>query len=367
MQEIQQEIATKVERVTAWLKEKQLDALLIRRNENLAWITAGILARRVLLPSDTNVCTILITKDGDRYYLSTNNEAARLADEDFAGLGFEPVIWPWNEDGQAAAIERLAGSAKLATDQAMAGASAHDLTALRTPLLAAELARYREAGKQVAAIVTNVLQQLQPGMTEFTMNGLAARQLWSAGIEPSVLLMAVDDRIFRYKHAVAHGERLRKFGMVNLCARSHGLCLSITRFVHFGAPPKELTNAFAVAAEVNAALLSASRAGTTSAELYAAASQAYAKAGYPAEEANHHQGGPCGYMERDWVATPSGNQFLIDGQALAWNPSFRGGKVEDTLLLTNNLLERITDTPDLPVVHTSCNGASFESAGILVR
>lgn len=363
----QQEIATKTDRILAWLRETQLDAVLIRRNENLAWITAGVLDRRVLLPSDTNVCSVLITSNGDRFYLSSSNEAARLADEDFPGLGFTAVIWPWHEDSQAAALDRLVPSAKLATDQAFGGASVHDLTSLRTPLLPSELERYRKAGKQVAAIVTQVLQQLEPGMTEFAMNALAAGQLWSAGIEPSVLLMAVDDRILKYKHAVAHGIRLQKFGMVNLCARSHGLCLSITRFVHFGPPPQQLADAFAVAAEVNAALLSASREGAVSADLYAAASQAYAQAGFPGEEAQHHQGGPCGYMERDWVATPSGRQALLNGQALAWNPSIRGGKVEDTVLLIEGRLELITGTPALPTVHTTHNNASFVSAGMLIR
>ncbi len=368
MQETQQqEIAIKAERIVAWLRETGFDALLIRRNENLAWITAGVLDRRVLLPTDTNVCSILITGKGDRYYLSTNNEAARLADEDFAGLGFEAVISPWHEDGQTTAIERLVPSANLATDQAMAGASVQDLTALRTPLLAAELARYREAGKRAGGIVTNVLKQLEPGISEFDMKALAAQQLWSAGMEPSVLLMAVDDRILKYKHAVAQGDRLKKFAMVNLCARKHGLCLSITRFVHFGTPPQQLMDAFAAAQDVNAALLAASRAGAAGADLYATAADAYTRAGYPGEEAHHHQGGPCGYMERDWIATPDGRQTLVDGQALAWNPSIRGGKVEDTLLLVDDHLERITDTPDLPAVRTTCNGVSFASAGVLVR
>jgi antitoxin VapB len=358
-----QEIATKTERIVDLLKAHKHDALLIRRNENLAWITAGVLDRRVALPSDTNVCSILVTSSGERFYLTTNNEAARLADEDFPGLGFEAITWPWYEDGLDAAIKRIIKSGKLATDHPTGSASIADLTPLRTPLLPTEIDRFRTAGKQVANIVSSILQHLAPGVTESQMNAMVASELWSVGIQPSVLLMAVDERILKYKHAVAHGDTLRKYGMVNLCARKAGLCISITRFVHFGAVPQQLADAFGVAAEVNGALLTASKAGAASAALYAAAQASYAKAGFAGEEAHHHQGGPAGYLERDWVAAPDGRQTLVNAQALAWNPSIRGGKVEDTVLLLDGKIELLTPTPDLPQVSTG----TYVSAGVLTR
>ena len=363
----QQEIATKTARIVDLLKAGKQDALLIRRNENLAWITAGILDRRVALPSDTNVCSILVTSGGDRFYLTTNNEAPRLADEDFPGLGFEAIIWPWHQDGLAEAIKGIVKTGSYATDQPTNAAPVLDLTALRTPLLPAEMERYREAGRQAAGVVTSVLNQLKPGITESQMNALAAAELWAAGMEPTVLLMAVDDRILKYKHAVAHGDTLKKYGMVNLCARKAGLAISITRFVHFGPVPQQLTDMFGVAAEVNASLLAASHAGAISGELYAAAQQAYTAAGFAGEEEHHHQGGPCGYLERDWVAAPNGQQRLVDGQGLAWNPSIRGGKVEDTVLLSSNRIELLTSTPDLPQVNTRIGALDYVSAGVLTR
>ena len=363
----QSEIATKVDRIVEFLKARKQDALLIRRNENLAWITAGILDRRVALPSDTNVCSVLVTASGDRFYLTTNNEAPRLADEDFPGLGFEAVVWPWHEDGMPTAITRMVKAGTVASDYATGNAPVLDLTALRTPLLPSELERYREAGRQASAIVTSLLQQLQPGITESQMNAMAASALWAAGMEPSVLLMAADDRILKYKHAVAHGDTLKKYGMINLCARKAGLAISITRFVHFAPMPQQLVDMFGIAAEVNGALLAASRAGATSGALYAAAKQAYATAGFPGEEEFHHQGGPAGYMERDWIATPDGQQTLVNAQGLAWNPSIRGGKVEDTVVLLDDQIELLTATPELPQVHTRSGSSTYVSAGVLTR
>ena len=372
MSEHQQEIQIKVERITAFLKAEKHAALLIRRNDNLAWITAGRLQTRVLLASETNVAAILLTDDGKRFFLTTNNEAPRLEDEDFAGLGFEPIVISWHGNGFDEEISRIVGTGSILTDIYYGNTIARcpevrDLTPLRTPLLESEIARYRALGESVASVTSDVLHKLQPGVSESQMNAMVASGLWSEGIEPSVLLMAVDERILKYKHAVGHGQALLDFGMVNLCARRHGLCISLTRFVHFGTMPQRLVDAFGIAAEVNAALQAATREGATAGDLYRVAHLAYARAGFIDEEEQHHQGGAAGYVERDWVATPFGHQVIVDAQAFAWNPSFRGGKVEDTVLLKDGAIELLTPTPQLPQVRTSAGGHEYISAGVLLR
>ena len=75
---------------------------------------------------------------------------------------------------------------------------------------------------------------MEPGLSEYDLEALTAANLLRRGILPSVYLFAVDDRIYKYKHAVARGARLKKYGMLNLCSRKWGLAISITRFVHFG-------------------------------------------------------------------------------------------------------------------------------------
>ena len=124
------------------------------------------------------------------------------------------------------------------------------------------------------------------------------------GLAPTVLLMGVDERIHRYKHAAARGGVLQRYGMVNLCARRWGLIVSITRFVHFGALPTELSAAFEAAAQNHAALLHATRDGAVSSDIFAAARRAYGSVSAADEIERHHQGGPCGYAERDWVIRP---------------------------------------------------------------
>jgi antitoxin VapB len=155
--------------------------------------------------------------------------------------------------------------------------------------------------------------------------------------------------------------------MLNLCARRWGLCISITRFVHFGAMPQALQDAFGVAAEVNARLLAATKEGASAADLFRVAADSYAALGHPGEELRHHQGGATGYAEREWLATPAGTERVVNNEAFAWNPSVAGGKAEDTVVLRDGKIELLTRTPDLPVVSTRAGERTLESAGVLVR
>jgi Xaa-Pro dipeptidase len=365
--DLQQERATKFERMCAWLEAQELDAVLLRRNENLAWMTAGAADRRVLLPCETGIAALLVCRDGRRFFLAPNNEIERLRNEEFRGQDFEPVISSWSETTDASQLERLAGSDRVAADAPGIVQRRADLARLRVPLTETEIARYAWLGSHTAAVVADVLVHLRPGVTEREMGARIAYALMQRGIEPSVLLMAVDDRIRKYKHALSHTGRLERFAMLNLCARRWGLAISITRFVYFGTMPQELRDKFRAAGAVYAALLDGTRAGATSAQLYTRAQEAYRAAGYADEEAQHHQGGATGYREREWLAMPSGSETVAEPQAFAWNPSIQGGKVEDTVLLRGGRLQTLTSTPSLPTVNVNAGGGTYTIADVLVR
>ncbi|MGA8741641.1 MAG: M24 family metallopeptidase [Terracidiphilus sp.] len=360
------ELDAKHEKLAGWLRENKLSGVLIRRNENVAWLTGGAVELRVLTPCETGVASLLVTAEGKRYYFTTENEAPRLHDEEFGALDFEPVLFPWYADETAAAAQKLAGG-PLGSDTPLAGTVSVNLYPLRASLNETEIARYRWLGTQTADATIEALQEVEPGLSEYDLEALTAANLLRRGILPSVYLFAVDDRIYKYKHAVARGARLKKYGMLNLCSRKWGLAISITRFVHFGELPAELDARFKSAAQVNAALLDATRVGATSAELFRAAQAAYTAEGFPGEERFHHQGGPTGYGEREWVATPEGKETVVNNQAFAWNPSIRGGKAEDTVILHDGKIEWLTATPELPVITAEVNGKVYPAAGVLVK
>jgi antitoxin VapB len=360
------ELESKNTKLVEWLRSQGLSGILIKRNENVAWLTGGAVELRVLTPSETGVASILVTAEGKRYYFTSENEAPRLHDEEFGGLDFEPVLFPWYADDTAATAAKLAGGS-LASDTSIAGTTQANLFPLRASLSETEIARYRWLGAETAAATVESLHQVEPGLSEYDLEAITAGNLLRRGILPSVYLYAVDDRIYKYKHAVARGARLEKYGMLNLCSRKWGLAISITRFVHFGELPPELSARFKSSAQVNAALLDATRVGATSAELFSVAQAAYATEGFPGEERFHHQGGPTGYGEREWVATPEGKEIVVSNQAFAWNPSIRGGKAEDTVLLHDGKIEWLTATPGLPVIDATVNGKNYPAAGVLVK
>jgi len=360
------ELEAKHERLVEWLKAQKLAGVLIRRNENVAWVTGGAVELRVLTPGETGVATLLVTAAGKRYYFTTANEAPRLRDEEFGALDFEPVIFPWYADDTNAVAAKLAGG-PLGSDTPGAGLTVVNLFPLRAALSETEIARYKWLGAETAAATVEAIHQVEPGLSEYDLEAITASALLRRGILPSVYLFAVDDRILKYKHAVARGAKLKKYGMLNLCSRKWGLAISITRFIHFGALPAELATRFKAAAQVNAALLNATQVGATSAELFKVAQAAYVSEGFPGEEQNHHQGGPTGYGEREWVATPNGTEVVVNNQAFAWNPSIQGGKAEDTVLLRDGKIEWLTATPELPTIESGANGKSYPAAGVLIK
>jgi Xaa-Pro dipeptidase len=360
------ELDAKHEKLVEFLRENKLAGVLIRRNENVAWLTGGAVELRVLTPCETGVASLLVTAEGKRYYFTTENEAPRLHDEEFGALDFEPVLFPWYADDTAAAAAKLAGG-PLGSDTPGAGLTQVNLYPLRAALGESEIARYRWLGAETAAATVESLHQVEPGLSEYDLEAITAGNLLRRGILPSVYLYAVDDRIYKYKHAVARGARLKKYAMLNLCSRKWGLAISITRFVHFGELPGELAARFKSVAQVNAALLDATRVGATSAELFKVAQAAYSAEGFQGEERFHHQGGPTGYGEREWVATPNGKETVVNSQAFAWNPSIRGGKAEDTVILKEGKIEWLTATPELPVINAVANGKTYPAAGVLVK
>jgi len=360
------ELEAKHQKLVEWMRAQHLAGVLIRRNENVAWITGGAVEVRVLTPSETGVASLLVTADGKRYYFTTENEAPRLHDEEFGALDFEPVLFPWYADETFEAAAKLAGG-PLGSDTPGPGLTPVNLFPLRAALSESEIERYRWLGAETAAATVESLHEVEPGLSEYDLEAITAANLLRRGILPSVYLYAVDDRIFKYKHAAARGHRLKQYGMLNLCTRKWGLCISITRFVHFGELPAELAARFKSAAQVNAALLDASRVGATSTDLFQVMRLAYAAEGYAGEEKFHHQGGPTGYGEREWVATPRGAEVVVNNQAFAWNPSIRGGKAEDTVLLRDGKIEWLTATPELPVIEATANGTVYPAAGVLVK
>jgi antitoxin VapB len=203
-------------------------------------------------------------------------------------------------------------------------------------------------------------------MNEFEIEAMTAAELRSRGIMPTVLLIGVDDRIYKYRHALPGGASLDKYAMVNVVTEKWGMPVAVTRFVHFGPLPEELKSKLEKTAQVNAHFQKATVPGTKCADIFEACKQWYADAGYEGEWQKHHQGGATGYDDREYVIYPGVKEIVQNRQAFAWNPTITGAKVEDTIIVYENHFEVVTRTDTWPLIDVELNGKVYPQPDILI-
>ena len=334
------EVAEKVARVRSLLDRLHLKGVLLRRHANVAWLTGGR-DTYVTLTGETSVAHALVT--ADRLFLLTNRiEAPRMADEErLAEAGFEFVVGNWYEDMPGAS--GVAGGA-IGVDGAFPdgqdiGAA---ITPLRYHLTGDEIVRYRWVGQAAADALQKVAKDITPGLTEQQIAGQLTGALTTGGLVATVILVATDERVVRYRHPLPTGKRLDRYAMLVVGARRWGLHASCTRLVYFGKCPADLHRKAEATARIDATFITNTRPGAVISDVFHTAQEAYAAAGHPDEWQLHHQGGACGYEGRDYVGTPTCREVVASDQAFAWNPSIAGAKSEDTVLVTDQGFEVLT-------------------------
>ncbi|PTL85735.1 Xaa-Pro peptidase family protein [Vitiosangium sp. GDMCC 1.1324] len=342
------ELETKLARVRAILEKHALGAVRLRGTDWFAWATCGG-SNTVLLAAETGVAEVLVSRDG-AWVLTDAIEAERLEKEEVpVGL----PIWsgPWAERARREGfVAERSGAGPVASDrpEGREVPLPAELMAVRSSLMPEELVRYRALGRDAAEAMTEVLGAARPEWTGWQLAGAGAEALWARGIHPALVLVGEARRLPVYRHPTASAERLGERAMLVFCARRHGLYANLTRFVSFRAPTGEERRLLADVARVEAAAFQASRPGETLGVVYAAIVRSYAERGHPGAEAFHHQGGSCGYLARDVVAGPGSKVVLQPGNAVAWNPSLPGMKIEDTAVLTDDGIELLTVDPRWP-------------------
>ncbi len=299
---------------------------------DVRWLLCG---RGRPVAAGTSPYAVRVT-DTEARVLYQDIEASRIAaDERWEELGYEPAPYPWHE-------------------AAPNGLRQPDLSGLRRSLSPEELERYRAAGRDAAKAFVESLESLRPDSRELDATAELARRLHARGFTTPVLLAGGAARARLHRHPLPTEELLGPFALLAVTAERQGLHVSMTRVVSFGPAPEELRERVSAAAQVDGAVLAASRPGVAVGELFDVLASAYAELGLPGEWRLHHQGGLTGYAGREVFATPGDRTVLPSACAVAWNPSVTGGgKSEDTVLVTGESVEVVTRTPELPELPTA--------------
>ena len=331
-------VSARIERVRALVRDGGGAGALIESRRNFSWLTLGGV-NHVVLSSQNGVVPLLITAS-DTVALAPINEAARIGDEELAGLPIEVRAVPWYAD-VAAAAEAIAGGRRLLGDTDLEPA----LVAERSRLGPVERARMAELGRLAATAVTGALDSIVPGDTEDDAAATVLATVSRQGARAPVLLAAADDRIDLYRHPLPAGAPARRRLMLVLVVERWGLHAAITRIRELEPPSAELERRSQASALVLEAMHDATRPGATLGGVLQAARDAYRRAGFADEWELHHQGGSIGYQGRERIAVPGDSTPVEATMAFAWNPSITGAKAEETILLEPDGSRRILTRP----------------------
>ncbi len=360
------EIAEKMKRLMSLIEERGLGGILLNRVNNFAWITGGVGDNQIVWGSEIGFASILVLKDGRKLVIGSHSEVSRLMCEGLADLGYEAVELKWFESA-GAFFESLKGSGPLASDVERPGFVTVDIAPLRAQLTETEIVKYRKIGQFAADAVVEVARQIRPGMWERDVEALAASALMVQGLRPTVVLVGSDDRLVRFRRALpSETKRVEKHAMVSVCAKKWGLTVSVGRLVHFGPLDTELRSRYEAVATINARFMASLKPGTRIADLMEQAKRWYAELGYPGEWEFHHQGGRCGYSERECLLDANSEEVVIEHQAYALNPTVQGAKAEDTFIVFREHLENITETRDWPTTPVNVDGKVYNSPDVLI-
>lgn len=368
------EFEYKVDLTRAFLEREGLDGVILGTQRNFAWITCGGL-NHVGISTTDGVAWIFVPRSGAPFILAPNNEAARIKEEEAASFPVHSIAWyelRSNTDRLRSAISGIADPQKVGVDTsslALAGAANVEarFAPLRYSLTDGEIDRYREHARAVARAVETTARAVEPGMRERDIEAMLSAEIIKSGARPTVLLIAADERFSKYRHPIPTDNRVRSFVALSTCSRRWGLTAAVTRLVNFGEADDALALKYEALQNIEARLLGATKPGRTSGRVFQELQSWYADYGFADEWKQHHQGGATGYLEREWVATPSGEQTIQSKQAFAWNPTIQGTKIEDTIIAGDSGPEIMSVTGEWPTNDIDTGECVISRPALLIR
>lgn len=362
-----EEVRIKLERVRDFLKENNLSAMLIKKQPNFSWITAGGV-NFVGMATEMGVTSVLVT-ERDAFVIANRIEARRMREEEVKDVGFEVLEYEWYEDKEMEIVRRIAGDKSVGCDVVLPGTQFVENTfkRLRYELTEGEISRYLFLGESLSRIVEEVLmKEVKPGQTEIEVAGKVSAKLWKEGIEPIAFMISSDDRVRSYRHPISKNKKIENLLMASINARYKGLITTITRMAYFGRIPESLVRQYRDNVEIECIMIAKTRIGEEMRIPVLTAIEEYEKRGYKDEWKLHHQGGAMGYYPREIRVTPHTTERVLRNQAFCWNPSISGTKSEDGFIVTEKGPIMITKPITFPTLKIEVEGLTFIKPDILM-
>jgi Xaa-Pro aminopeptidase len=325
------------------MAERKLDAIILRRNPNLAWAISG----RVHVPTTIDAaCFDLVITEESIFAVTNAIEAPRLAAEEFPeGLEIKVVQW-WEGRNHGLPESMVIGSDQPAAGLVDLGV---EIEILRASLDSYDQRRIADVSARAAKALGNAMRETAPTDREIDVAARITSALWQSNLEISFLGVAGESRVKRFRHPLPTEALIGNRASASICAKEKGLTASVTRIVTFGALSQQEEREYSSLLEVEADLFDSTIVGNPFSSVIDVATHSYPINGFDKDEwHHHHQGGPTGFMPRDWPATPTSARLIQVDQLIAWNPTGKGWKCEDTIITTSSGIKILSNDRSWP-------------------
>jgi antitoxin VapB len=359
--------AERQQRVLAFLEQERLDALVIGRQDNFAWLTVGG-DSRVITTSEMGFGYLVITRD-KKWLVSHSMDGQRFIDEQVPGQGYELVTSFWHQASPEQKVLTLTRGMAVGADFPLEGAQQYgkEIVDLHYPLSDLDLERCRWIGQTANRVLTKVARELEPGMTEQEVAAQLLYEYALTGMTIDVLIVGFDDRVRRYRHPLPTGNRLQRYALLHPAARRWGLHANITRLVHFGQPPSDIRRAIDGTATIGGHIAKMLAPGLPFADILAEQIRLYRVLGYSGEWMYHFQGGITGYTLADAVRCRDPEARVVERQAYDFFITVTGAKFEEFTLLTESGPELASAGPGWPMRTIPMSNGDIDVPDVLIR
>jgi Xaa-Pro aminopeptidase len=346
------------------IRQHQVDALLISRPENIAWLTGGA---EVTRSASAEIAARLFVTPEARLLVTNNVESQYLFDRELPGLGFQLKERPWFEPSDQLANDLCRGR-KIGSDDGFGGSIdlAAEIARFRLPLNEREHKALRLLGREVVHAVEATARGCQLGETEAEIAAELAHRLIKREIVPVRLQVCADGRFRRYPHYPFGNATVSSSCVIAAVGRRNGLHVACCRTVLF-AEDQAFRDAHHTATLMQTTGLYFSRAGVSTGDVWGKVRRIYEKFGCPDEWQLADQGDVTGYAVCESRVVPGSDFLLREGTPMHWHPAIGPTLTGDTILVRQGSPELVTPADEWPQIVVSVRGEPISRPDVLVR
>ena len=356
----------KDKRVKIFLKKKNLDALIINRQDNFSWFTSGG-DSHVFSSSEQGAAFIVITKNR-KYLCAYPMDGYRIMNEEIKNCGFELKTTNWYEDNPLTLAKKLIKGKKVGSDIIINKAEflSNELVDLHYPLTDLEVNRYIWLGKKCDEYFANIAMEVKPGQTEYQVGAVVLKEFYRNGISIDVLIIGSDERIFKYRHPMPTNKKIDKYVLLAVSVKKWGLHANISRLIYFGKPPAEILNKYRAACIIQASIIDFLKPGMLFKDVFEFIKKQYKKLGYPEEWKKHYQGAITGYITADLFALLSEDKKARSNQTFTWIVTITGVKSEELSFLNEEKAKFLSVAGHWPRFSFNLNNKRIDMPDIMI-